>query len=121
MIDPQYGVDEIKGNMKIQNILTEKLTSALSPAHLDLQNESPGHGLPLSAEKHFRVVAVSEAFKGLSRIERHRRVHEIVATELRDHVHALSVQAFTPEEWSKREGATHTSPACLGGSKHDKK
>lgn len=107
--------------MKIQSALESKLTEALAPSHLEILNESEGHGLPRSAEKHFKVVAVSEAFKDLSRIERHRKVHDIVAQELRDHVHALSVQAFTPEEWQKRGGATHESPACLGGGKHEKK
>jgi BolA family transcriptional regulator, general stress-responsive regulator len=107
--------------MKIETSLREKLTAGLTPEHLELTNESPMHGLPLNAEKHFRVVAVSPAFAELSRIDRHRKVHALVAEELRDHVHALSVQAYTPEEWSARSGQGHVSPECLGGSKHDKK
>ena len=103
--------------MKYETLLRDKLTVGLECEHLELVNESPNHGLPASAEKHFRVVAVSAKFTGASRIERHRLVHGLVAAELRDHVHALSVQAFTPEEWAKREGATHDSPECLHGGK----
>jgi BolA protein len=103
--------------MHYENILRQKLTEILHPAVLNLVNESPGHGLPPSAEKHFRVVVVSEKFEGLSRVDRHRLVHTAVADELRSHVHALSVQAYTPVEWNDREGRTHASPECLGGGK----
>lgn len=104
----------------IETQLRLKLSQHLQPVHLELLNESPQHGLLASAEKHFRVVVVSENFASLSRVERHRLVHEIVAQELREHVHALSVQAFTPEEWQKRGGETFSSPECLGGGKKER-
>ncbi len=105
--------------MKYQSLLESKLTAEFKPHHLDILNESPGHGLPLSAEKHFRVVIVSDRFSQLTRVERHRLVHTAVASELQ-HVHALSIQAFTPAEWLQREGQTTPSPACLGGGKHER-
>lgn len=105
--------------MKYETLLREKLIAGLAPANLELLNESPAHGLPASAEKHFRVVAVSEKFVGLSRVERHRLVHLLLVEELRTHVHALSVQAFTSEEWKARGSATFASPACLGGGKRE--
>jgi BolA protein len=105
--------------VKIEPLLREKLTARLTPVHLGLVNESPNHGLPASAEKHFRVIVVGEVFAGLSRIDRHRLVHDTVAEELRTHVHALSVQAYTPEEWSQKGGETFASPACLGGGKRE--
>lgn len=103
----------------VEKIIREKLSSILMPPYLELQNESPQHGLPASAEKHFRLVVVSENFDGLGRIDRHRRVNEILATELQTLVHALSIQAFTPAEWQARGGQTHASPDCLGGGKRD--
>ena len=104
----------------VEKILREKLGSLLSPSVLEIENESPMHGLPRDAEKHFRVVAVSEMFKDRSRIERHRLVHEILAEELKSQVHALSVQAFTPEEWRAKNGETFASPPCLGGGKNER-
>lgn len=101
----------------VEKVIQEKLASILTPSHMDILNESPQHGLPASAEKHFRLVIVSEIFKGLGRIERHRHVHTVLAEELKTHVHAISVQAFTPEEWRARDGAVTESPACLGGGK----
>lgn len=99
--------------------LFNKLTEAFTPLHLELVNESPAHGLPESAEKHFRVVLVSSKMEGLARIDRHRAVNDLLAAELREHIHALSVQAFTPDEWDKKQGATFASPACLGGGKRE--
>jgi BolA family transcriptional regulator, general stress-responsive regulator len=104
---------------KIETILRQKLEARLKPLGLELANESPMHGLPLEAEKHFRVIAVSAAFAGLARIERHRLVNEIVAEELRTHVHAFTLQAFTPEEWTAKNGQTFSSPECLGGGKRE--
>ncbi len=99
--------------MKIETLLREKLQRELMPTEMEIVNESPKHGLPVEAEKHFRVVMVSDRFAGLSRIERHRLVHAAVAVELENHVHALSVQAFTPEEF---KGKSFSTPECLGGT-----
>lgn len=104
----------------VEKILREKLSSLLAPSYLELVNESPKHGLPPEAERHFRIVVASEFFTGLSRIERHQRVNAILADELRDDLHALSIQAFTPEEWRARGGETFSSPQCLGGGKRER-
>ncbi len=104
----------------VEKILREKLSGVLAPSVLELANESPMHGLSKDAEKHFRLVAVSEMFEGRSRIERHRLIQDIVAEELKSQVHALSIQAFTPEEWRAKGGETFSSPPCLGGGKHDR-
>lgn len=101
----------------LERVVREKLSSLLAPNHLELVNESPNHGLPPEAEKHFRVVVVSESFEGASRIERHQQVHTILAAELKTEIHALSVQAFTPMEWRARQGQTHVSPECAHGKK----
>ena len=105
----------------VEKIIREKLSGILAPSVLEIANESHMHGLPKEAEKHFKVVAVSEMFRDQSRIERHRLVNGILKEELAGQVHALSVQAFTPEEWREREGQTHDSPECLGGSKREGK
>ncbi len=104
----------------LEKIIREKLGNILAPGVLETTNESPMHGLPLEAEKHFKVVVVSEMFREQSRIERHRLVNGILAEELAGAVHALSLQTFTPEEWRARDGKTHDSPECLGGGKRER-
>jgi BolA protein len=42
-------------------------------------------------------------------------VNRLLAAELAGGVHALALEALTPEEWVARGGAGHESPPCLGG------
>ena len=49
--------------------------------------------------KHFYLVIISELFTGLSRIERSRKVHDILSDLLvNDSIHALRLKLRTPEE-----------------------
>ena len=97
--------------MKIQQALESKLKGGLSPLILKVINESPQHSAPEGAESHFRVLIVSDCFKGLSSLKRHRLVHNIVKQELQI-IHAFSQSAFTAEEWTARGGEIPASPPC---------
>jgi acid stress-induced BolA-like protein IbaG/YrbA len=53
---------------------------------------------------HFTAVVVHASFVGKSRIQKQQLVYDTVRKELLDGtLHALSIQAFTPEEWQKLE------------------
>ncbi|KAB2943934.1 MAG: BolA family transcriptional regulator [Hyphomicrobium sp.] len=88
--------------MSLQTRMREKLMVALRPAHLDVVNEShlhAGHASsPETGESHFRLLIVSEAFAGKSRVERHRIVNDVLRDELKDGVHALAIKALAPGE-----------------------
>lgn len=81
-----------------------KITQALAPVRLVVVDESHRHaghaGARPEGETHFRVEICSGAFVGLSRIERQRLVHQVLAEELGGRVHALSLATTTPEEAS---------------------
>ena len=47
---------------------------------------------------HFEALIVSPAFRGLSRVARHRLVYAAMGERMREEVHALSMQTLTPEE-----------------------
>jgi len=49
---------------------------------------------------HFTAQIVSDEFNGLSRIQRHRRVHSAIGAELGREIHALSLDLKTPIETS---------------------
>jgi BolA family transcriptional regulator, general stress-responsive regulator len=82
--------------------IIEKLTREFAPAHLEVADESrlhAGHaGHREGGETHYSVHIVSAAFKGKSRIERHRMVNKALADELAGGVHALAIQARAPGE-----------------------
>jgi stress-induced morphogen len=101
----------------ILDSIHDRLVQAFAPSVLDVINESGNHSVPVGSETHFKVVIVSEAFAGQSLVARHRAVNQVLAEQLRGGVHALSIQALTPEQWSERGGVVPASPPCLGGSK----
>jgi BolA protein len=88
--------------MSVESAIREKLTQALQPTRLDVVNESHLHAghrtSPGTGESHFRVLVVSQAFAGKSRIDRHRIVNDTLAAELKGRVHALAIKAYAPGE-----------------------
>ncbi len=88
--------------MKTQDVITKKLREAFSPESLEVKDEShlheghAGHGP--GGETHYRIHIVSPAFKGKSRIERHRMVNATLSAELAGSVHALAIHAQAPGE-----------------------
>ena len=68
--------------MSAEARLREKLMFALEPIRLDIINESEMHAghrsSPGTGESHFRILIVSEAFAGKSRVDRHRMVNDIL-------------------------------------------
>jgi BolA protein len=92
--------------MQVKDIIAEKLAAAFAPQRLDVQDESHRHeghaGHRPGGQTHFRVYIVSEAFRGKSRIERHRMINATLAGELTGGVHALAIHASAPEEPAAR-------------------
>jgi len=88
--------------MTAEQAMREKLMVALTPTRLDVVNESHLHAghrsSPGTGESHFRLLIVSPAFAGKSRVERHRMVNEALAEELKGRVHALAIKTYAPGE-----------------------
>jgi BolA protein len=104
-----------QGNRKTR--IEMALSSALAPVHLEVQDESHMHSVPPGAESHFKIMVVSEGFDGTSLVARHRRVNTLLGDEFQRGLHALSIYAWTPQEWYAKGGQAPASPPCLGGSK----
>ncbi len=103
--------------MSVQRRIEEKITAALAPSHLEVINESHMHSVPPGSESHFKLVIVSESFAGTGRLGRQRTVNGVLAEELKESLHALSMATHTEEEWRRRGGQVAPSPLCLGGGK----
>ncbi len=88
--------------MATLDIITNKLREAFLPESIEVLDEShlhEGHaGHHPGGETHFRVYIVSDAFKGKSRVERHRMINAALAAELEGSVHALAIHAKAPGE-----------------------
>jgi BolA family transcriptional regulator, general stress-responsive regulator len=83
-----------------------KLTRTLTPTLLEIDDESHRHaghmqhdgGAGQEGETHFNIHIVSAAFTGKSRVERQRMVYAILAEELSERVHAMSLRTQSPDE-----------------------
>lgn len=96
--------------MSIHSRIEQKLRDAFSPERLLVMNESHLHAghhhaesghhetFDGNGETHFRVRIVAEAFAGMSRIQRHRAVNELLDDELKSGVHALAIEPAAPGE-----------------------
>ena len=83
-------------------MITEKLRKAFAPESLRVEDESRRHqghaGHRPGGETHFRIYIVSAAFRGKSRLDRHRMINAALASELSGGVHALAIHAAAPGE-----------------------
>jgi BolA protein len=88
--------------MQVRASILRKLTDGLRPVTIEVIDESEQHhghgGWREGGETHFRVRLVSEAFRGKTRVERHRLVNGLLADELAGRVHALAITAKAPGE-----------------------
>ena len=82
--------------------MLERLTTALSPTRLDLEDQSHQHighaGHDPRGESHFALTIESPAFEGLNRVERQRKVYAALGELMRERVHALTIRAIAPGE-----------------------
>lgn len=95
-----------------------QLVEPLNPQYFEIENESDQHAGPPGRDSHFKLLLVSAAFSGLSRLERQRRVNDILKDEFQAGLHALTQRLLTPEEWEKAKSQSaqsrleFVSPQC---------
>jgi BolA protein len=86
------------------NRIRDKIAAAFQPLWLEIVDDSARHSGHAGdhpdggGETHFNVVLESAAFAGKSRVERQRMVHGVLAEELKERVHALSLKLSAPGE-----------------------
>lgn len=100
--------------MATKQEIESKLAATISSSMLDVVDESELHrghaGWREGGGTHFRVSIVSDQFEGLSRLDRHRLVHQALADDLVESVHALSLDLRTPEEVRSRPDSALNEP-----------
>jgi BolA protein len=82
------------------------LTAALAPSELVIEDEShkhAGHAGARDGRGHFRVRIVAARFSGQPLLARHRRVYAALGQMMQTDIHALALDAHTPEEKNQGE------------------
>jgi BolA protein len=81
------------------------LEAAFAPARVAVEDDSArhaGHAGAQGGAGHFRVRIESQAFSGRGRLERHRMVYEALAAMLPGEIHALNIDARSPDDQPSR-------------------
>jgi stress-induced morphogen len=82
MVDPEVIESRIRGAIPdVSHVALEDLTGG---------------------KDHWQAVVVSGAFADKTRIEQHQMVYRALGELMAGPVHALALQTYTPEAWSKR-------------------
>ncbi len=82
--------------------IRERLEQAFAPQSLELEDESykhVGHAGARDGLGHFRALIVSDAFIGLSQLQRHRAVYTALGELMQTDIHAFNIEAYTSEEF----------------------
>jgi BolA family transcriptional regulator, general stress-responsive regulator len=78
-----------------------KLASAFAASSVSVTDDSArhaGHAGARGGAGHFIVRIESQSFSGLSRLQRHRLVYEALADMLPGEIHALNIEAVSPDD-----------------------
>lgn len=74
----------------------------LAPVRLELHDESALHaghaGAAPGGNTHWRLSIVSAAFEGKPMVARHRMVYQALGELMREPIHALAIDARSPDE-----------------------
>lgn len=82
-------------------MIEQCLRQALAPLQLEVVDDSArhaGHAGARDGRGHFNVRIVSAAFAGMRPLARHRAVYAALGPLMQTDIHALGVEALTPQE-----------------------
>ncbi|MBN8282936.1 BolA family protein [Zoogloea sp.] len=86
--------------MNIMDEIRARLAS-LQPVRLELIDDShlhAGHAGARTGGGHYRLSIVSDVFQGKNTVARHRIIYEALGELMHKEIHALAIQARSPEE-----------------------
>ena len=78
--------------------IEQRLSENIECIHLEVIDESPNHGGYNGSVSHLKIIIVSDQFKNKTLLERHRLVYNAMGELMETEIHALSINAKTPEE-----------------------
>lgn len=82
------------------------LSTALEPQTLEVRDDShlhAGHEGAKSGGGHYSVTIVTPHFLGKNHVQRHQMVYQALGDMMKKDIHALSIRALTPEEFSNQK------------------
>ena len=87
--------------MERATLIENRLREAFTPQKIEVRDDSrlhAGHEGAKSGGGHFAVTIVAPAFQGKNPVQRHQMIYRALGDMMKKEIHALSIQAFTPDE-----------------------
>ena len=90
--------------MSKQQELLERIQAEFQPHFVTVENESHMHSSGRGADSHFKLVIVSDVFEGMRKVQRHQKLYQLFADDLKNGIHALAlhlIQKANGKAWVK--------------------
>jgi len=87
--------------MERVTLIENRLREAFTPQKIEVRDDSrlhAGHEGAKSGGGHFAVTIISTSFQGKNLVQRHQMINHALGDMMKKEIHALSIQAFTPDE-----------------------
>jgi stress-induced morphogen len=86
-----------------------QLLKILNPSFINLKNDSHKHASHVehlgsagfTGETHYQLVIVSDQFENVSRIDRQRKINDLLKEEFQTGLHAFEMKVYSVEEYEK--------------------
>ena len=89
----------MKRKLKIEKIILENYEPYFLSV-LDVSEQHRGHqNFKEDVESHFEIIVVSEKFKNMNRIDRHRMVNKSLDEEFLTDLHSVIIKTYTINEY----------------------
>ena len=89
----------LKRKKNIENLILKNYEPKFVSV-IDVSEQHRGHqNFKEDVESHFEIIIVSEKFKNLNRIERHRMVNQSLREEFLSDLHSVIIKTYTIEEY----------------------
>ncbi len=89
----------VKRKLRIEKIILENYEPYFYSV-LDISEQHRGHqNFKENVESHFEIIIVSEKFKNIARIDRHRMVNRSLKEEFFSDLHSIIIKTFTIKEY----------------------
>ena len=87
--------------MSVKDQIHQRLMESLNAESVEIEDQShlhAGHAGAASGGGHYDVIVISSEFNDLNTLGRHRLIYSAVDDLMKKEIHALSIQAFSPDE-----------------------
>lgn len=89
--------------------IQERLQQQIKAQVLKVEDDSAKHKRHKQSQGkggHYKLLIVSGEFEGMSLVQRHRKIYDVLQMHGSTQIHALAISAWTEKEWKEKNAAS---------------